>query len=385
MASNDVQMENAHKPDPGNDIKESEDKVLDSEIVLKGNDIPSAVTVTGNADNSENGGDNLNSNEVKDQVTAMSGLENQTNRENETNEPMSVEPVEPTGEQIDTESKDKEEISTEANAEAQTDSGSIVQTLTDTKTDTESKNEEEIRTKANAEVQTDAGSIVHRLTNAKTEMVENRDANNGLKEEDPVQNGVESENRVENVEGDSSGDVAVEKTKDSEEDEDCAKNVAKIVMANENADSGFDSRENRKLETRVSSNEAPQVQSVTLDKVSQSGDKEMEDAANANEDKIVNDEPKQHVKETVFASPVTDGNTKSVETLTKLEVNDSSLPNQHEAATPNSLVRYLPPNIGSNSGEADKTVYSHATLPLVMNKSQKDSMTELIFSPYPLE
>lgn len=385
MASNDVQMENAHKPDPGNDIKESEDKVLDSEIVLKGNDIPSAVTVTGNAGNSENGGDNLNSNEVKDQVTAMSGLENQTNHENETNEPMSVEPVEPTGEQIDTASKDKEEISTEANAEAQTGSGSIVQTLTDTKTDTESKNEEEISTKANAEVQTDTGSIVHRLTDAKTEMVENRDANDGLKEEDPVENGVESENPVENVEGDSRGDVAVEKTKDSEEDEDCAKNVAKIVMANENADSGGDSRENRNLETRVSSNEAPQVQSVTLDKVSQSGDKEMEDAANANEDKIVNDEPKQQVKETVFTSPVTDGNTKSVETVTKLEVNDSSLPNQLDAATPNSLVRYLPPNIGSNSGEADKTVYSHATLPLVMNKSQKDSLIELIFSPFPLE
>lgn len=348
MDNKDVEMEDTQKPDSGNDIKGNDGEVLDSKIELKEDDPPSAVTGAENANQSVNGDDDLNKpgNEAKDQITAMSEMEAQTNHESETNEPMLVKGVGPTGEQIDT----------------------------------ESKKEEGIHIEANAELQIASQSISDKLSDVKNEVVVESDANDGLKVENPLENDVESGTPVKNGEGDSSGDVTVENPKDTGETEECVKNVAKIEMAeivakremaDENVDSGGGSSENNKLQTGLSSNEAPQVQSVTSVETPQSGDKEMEDAANANEDKVVNDEPKQQGKEVLVAGHVTDGNTKSVETVTRLEGNDSSPPNQHEVAIPNSIVRYLPTNMGNHSGDADRTVYTQATLPLVMNKSQK--------------
>ncbi|KAL0440397.1 UNVERIFIED_CONTAM: AT-rich interactive domain-containing protein 5 [Sesamum latifolium] len=60
----------------------------------------------------------------------------------------------------------------------------------------------------------------------------------------------------------------------------------------------------------------------------------MEDAVDTNTDKAANDELKE---QTNRASSVTDGHFMNVQTTTKHEASDSSLPDQHEAATPNSL------------------------------------------------
>lgn len=330
MGNNDVEMEDARK----HDYDSGNNKVLDAKIEMKGEKSPSTVTAAGNAKKSENSGEDLDklSNEAKDQITVKGEIEGQTNHGSETNEQMNVEGS--TGEQINTKSKSEDRNST----------------------------------KTNAEEQTAARSTADKLTYAENEVVEQNAANGGMKEENSAENGVEGGNPVKNVvEENPSGDVAVERTTGTErEDGDCVKRVATKEMANENADSGSDPRENRKLQTELSSNESPQMQTVTLDEVAHVGDQEMEDAANANEDIAVNDEPKQQGKETLLASTVTDGNTKTVETATKREGDDSSLPNQHEAATPNSLVIYSPAKVGGHSGETVKTVFTQAALPLVI-------------------
>lgn len=340
MANNDIEMEDTQKPDSGTDIKECEDKVLESKVELQGNELPSAVTIGENANQSENGDDDLNklSNEAKDQIPTVNDVETQNNHETKDDEPMPAEGVEITGDQNDSDSKIEEGI-----------------------------------TEANADVQTASGSILDKLTDVKNEVAEGTDASDGLKEENPMGNVVKSEIPVKSVEGNSNGDVAVENPKDSGEKEECVKDVAS--MANENADIGGNSTEDNKHQTGSSSNEVPQVQSVTSVEEPQSEDEEMQDAANVNEDKAVNenedksvnDEPKQEGKEILPAGPTTDEKTKSVDSETKHEPNDSSNPNQHEVVTPNSLVRYLPGNTGNHSGETDKSFYNHSTLPLVMN------------------
>ncbi|XP_042006481.1 AT-rich interactive domain-containing protein 5-like [Salvia splendens] len=332
MDNKDVEMEDAEKRDSENDIKETDDKVSDFEIELKKDEPPYAVTVAEDANQSENGDDSSN------KLSSLSEMESQTNCVGETNEPVSVEGVKQTGEKIDA----------------------------------ESKNEGGISIGADAEVQAASESIVDDITGLKNGVVKESDANDGLKEEDPVGNDDESEILVNNVEGNSSCNVAVEKPIESMDTEDCVKyvaqietageNVAKSEMADENVNSGGESSENNGFQSGLSSNEAPQVQSVPSVEVPQSGDKEAEYAANANEDKVVNDELKQHGNEVVLAGPVTDENTKSVETVTRNEGNDSSIPNTHEVATPSSIDRYMPTNMGSHSREADKTFCSQATL-----------------------
>lgn len=340
MANNDIEMEDTQKPDLGTGIKECDDKVLESKSELKGNEVPSAVAIGENANQSENGDGDVNklSDEAKDQIPAVNEVETQNSNETKTDEPMSVEGVEITGEQNDSDSKNEERI-----------------------------------TEANAEVQTASGSIVDKIADVKDEVVQETDASDGPKEENPTGNVVKSEIPVKSVEGNSNDDVAVEKPNDSGEKQKCVKNV--VTMANENADIGGDSSEDNKLQTEPSSNEVRQVQSVTSVEEPQNEDEEMQDAAdvnegkavNENEDKAVNDEPKQEGKEILPAGPTTDEKAKSVDSETRLEPNDSSNPNQHEAATPNSVMRYLPANSGNHSGETDKTFYNHSALPLVMN------------------
>ncbi|XP_011100020.1 AT-rich interactive domain-containing protein 5 [Sesamum indicum] len=87
----------------------------------------------------------------------------------------------------------------------------------------------------------------------------------------------------------------------------------------------------------------------------------MEDAADTNTDKAANDEPKE---QTDRASSVTNVHFMTVQIATKHEASDSSLPDQHEAATPNSLVRYSPAKAGEHSGETVKAVFTQASLPL---------------------
>ncbi|KAI3465490.1 hypothetical protein Pfo_022153 [Paulownia fortunei] len=335
MSKNDVEMEDAGKNDhgSGNNIEGSESKVLGAKIEIKGEKFPSAVTVAGDANKSENGGEDLNKlkKEAKDKTTDKCEMEDRTNCESETNKPMDV--VGSMGEQINTKSKDEERRST----------------------------------KTNVEEQTAARRTVDKQTDAKNEVIEQSATIGGVKEENSAEKGVEGGKPVKNVmEENPSGDAATEKHKGAgREDGDNVEHVARKEMTNENADNGSDPKENRHFPTELSLNEAPQSQNAALDEVPQGGDKEMEDAANVKEDKAVNDEPKEQGKEILLASPLTDGNAKTVETSTKNEGDDSSVPNQHEAATPNSLVRYSPAKAGDHSGEIVKTVFTQAALPLM--------------------
>ncbi|KAL0366525.1 UNVERIFIED_CONTAM: AT-rich interactive domain-containing protein 3, partial [Sesamum radiatum] len=106
----------------------------------------------------------------------------------------------------------------------------------------------------------------------------------------------------------------------------------------ENTDAVNDPRENKQLQTGLSANEAPQRQNAELDEVVQGEDEEMEDAATLEEDKTVKDDPKEMGEETGHASRKADGNTKTVETAAKT---DGELANQHEVATPQSLLDIL--------------------------------------------
>ncbi|XP_042019107.1 uncharacterized protein LOC121766945 [Salvia splendens] len=164
MDNKDVEMEDAEKCDSGNEIKETDDKVSDVNIELKKDEPPYAVTVAEDANKSENGDGSSN------KLSSLSEMESQTNCVGETHEPVSVEGVEQTGEKIDT----------------------------------ESKNEGGISIGADAEVQAAAESIVDEITGLKNGVVNESDANDALKEEDPVGNDDESEIPVNNVEGNSS-------------------------------------------------------------------------------------------------------------------------------------------------------------------------------------
>lgn len=334
MGVNDVEMEDKGKRDhdSGNSIEESESKVLVAKIDSEGEKIPSAVTVSDDPNNSENGGDNLNklTNEAKDKTTVKSDMEDQTKPDSQTNEPINVEGS--TEEQINTKSKIEEGSSP----------------------------------KANVEEQTAARTVVDQETDAKNEVLEQNATNGGVVEENSSKDGVDGGNPVKNeMEGNPCGDAAVEKPKDTgREDGDCVEQVARKDKTNENADIGGDPRESREFPTELSSNEAPQTQSAALDEVPQGEDKEMKDAADTNADKAVNDEPKEQAKEIV--SPITDGHAMTVETANKHEGNDCSLPDQHETATPGSLVRYSPAKAGDHSRETVKTVFTQASLPLVI-------------------
>ncbi|KAK4428272.1 AT-rich interactive domain-containing protein 5 [Sesamum alatum] len=328
-------MEDKEKQDRdfGNSIEESENKVLVAKIESEGEKFPCAVTVSEDANKSEKGVDNLNkltNDEAKDSITVKSDMEDQTNPESQTNEQMNVE------------GSTKEQVNTK------------------------SKNEEGGSSKANVEEQTTARSIVDQQTDANNEVVELNATSGVVTEENSSKDGADGGNPVENVmEGNPCGDAAVEKPKDIGRDVgDCVEQVARGEITIDNAEIGGDRRENGEFTTELSSNEAPQNQNAAVDEVQQGEDREMEVAANA--DKAVKDEPKEQAKEIVRASRVTDGHAMTVQTATKHEGNDSSLPDQHEASsTPNAVVRYSPAKAGDHSGETVKAVFTQASLPLL--------------------
>ncbi|KAL8523826.1 hypothetical protein ACS0TY_013699 [Phlomoides rotata] len=334
MGNNDIEMEDAqkHEHDSGINIEESEEgKVLDARIQNEGEEFPSAVTVSGTAMKSENGGDEINklSNEAKEQAVHKSKMENQTNHETESDKPVYV--VRFTGEQINNKSE-SEERSSAIN---------------------------------NSKELTAARSTADELFDHKNELFEQIAADGGLKEENSTDNDMELGNPVQNVvEENPSGHVAVENPKGTEKEVvDFVNHVASKEMSNENADGESDFNENRKSVTELSSNEAPEVPNVMLDEVPQSAAKDIEDTFNVNEDKSVSDEPKKQCVESVLANPVTDGDTKTGEAAVKHESDDSCLPNQHEAVTPKSLVIYSSANVGDHSGDTAKAVFTQSSLP----------------------
>lgn len=326
MGKNDVEMEDAqkHEHDSGiNNIEESEGKVFDARIENEGEVFPSAVIVAGNGMKSENDGDEINklSKEAKEQTVLNSKMENQTNYETKSDKPIYVDRS--TVEQINNRSA-SEERSSPVN---------------------------------NGKELADARSTADEVTDHKNEVVEQIAANGGLKEENSTDNDMEAVNPVQIVvEENSSGDVAVENPKGAEKEEVDFVNHVASKDSNKNADGESDPSENRKSQTELFSNEAPEVPSVTLDEVPQIAAKDIEDAINVNEDKSVNDEQKQQCVESLLSNPVTDGETKTGEAAIKHESDDSCLPNQQEPVTPNSLVVYSSANVGDHSGKAAFTL-----------------------------
>lgn len=328
MISNDVEMEDApkHKHDSGNNIEEPEGKVLDARIKNEGEEFPSAVTVAGTAMKIENGGDNeINklSNEAKEETVLKSEMENQTNHETESDKPMYVDRS--TGEQ----------------------------------NSNKSEGEERSSPMNNAEELTAARSRADDLTDHKNGVIEQIATNSGLEEEKSIDNDMEAGNTVQNiVEENLSGDVPVENPKGSEKEE--------VDFVSKEIPKESDPSEHMKSQTEVSSNKVPEGPNVTLDKVPQSAAKDTGYPLNVNEDKSVDDEPKQKCVESLLVNPVTDGETKTVADAIKHESEDSCLPTVHEAVTPNSLVIYSSANVGDHSAETTKAAFTRSALPPVI-------------------
>lgn len=332
MSKSDVEMEDAEKlsNDSGNNIRESESKVTDAEVEREGEKLHCAAAATVDENKRENGEEDINKsrNEDKEETNIKTEAKDQTEPKSEANDPMVAKGS--AGEQINA----------------------------------KSENEELINAKTEAEEETAATSAVGEQTDAKNEAVEQNATNVGLEEEKSTENGMEGEDHVKKVEENSNEHVAEEKPKEIGKNADYVERDLGGQKMMENTDAVNDPREKTQLQTELSANEAPQRQNAELDEVVQGGDEEMEDATNLDGDKTVKDEPKEMGEETGLASCETDGNTKTVETAAK---NDGELANQHEAATPQSLVRYSPTKAGDHNGETVKSVFTQATLPLVIN------------------
>ncbi|KAL6549192.1 hypothetical protein OROHE_009037 [Orobanche hederae] len=332
MVEDHLEIEDGGKQDHdlGNNIE-----ALDAKNETEGE--ISACVVTGVEDaacKSEDGGQCLNGlkMEVKDMISMENEMEDQINPQSDTNEPMAVD-------------------------------GSIDQQMKEDRSYTETNVEEQTVNK-----QTDAQNEVAEKNASNVGVEVQKSAEIGVEDEHPVKD-VIKENTVIGVEGGTPGEIVMEEnTENGVEGGDPVKNVREekpdvdfydekhnnSERINQNAETESDPK-NTQFLTDMPSNEAPSSQNAVLDKILQGGDEKMEDATNVNEEKAVNDECKKQGKEILLASAVTDGNTKTIQTAIKNEGDHSSLPSQHEAATPSSLVR----TAGDHSG------FTRATLPLM--------------------
>ncbi|KAK6116813.1 hypothetical protein DH2020_049443 [Rehmannia glutinosa] len=330
MSKCDVEMEDAelHSNDSGNNVQESKIKVLDADVESKGEKFSCAAAVSGDVHEKENGGEDINKcrNEDKDSTKDETEVKDQTDPKSEAKEEGCI----------------REQISTN------------------------SENEELINTKTKAEEPTAPRSAVEKQTDAKDEVVEQNTANGGVKEENFPENGTESVNHVKNVKEKPNEDVGERKSNGiGNENQDEVEQVSVGEKTMENAD-GEKTTENANAGNRqLPANEAPQRQKVELEEVRQSEDEEMEDAVNLDKDKTVKDDLVEQSAETVLPHRETDGNEKTAQIAAKHDGEDSLLANQHEAATPDSIVRYSSSNAGDHSGETFKTVFTQATLPLM--------------------
>ncbi|KAG8369309.1 hypothetical protein BUALT_Bualt15G0137900 [Buddleja alternifolia] len=330
MGKSEVEMEDPEKlpHDSRDDVQGPEINVLDdAKVESQGAD------VAGEVNKHENEGKDLNEsrNEDKEKNTVGPEVKDQTNPKSEANVPMAAEESVPV------------QISTT------------------------SESEEPINTKTAAEGQYAPTSAVEKQDDPKNEVVKQHATNGVMKEEKSTDNGMEGAGPLKNVTEEKPNEDAAEK-KHKEiggEDAEYIKNVADDEKPIKDADAGNVPSENKQSLPAFSANEAPQSENAALDAVPQGEDEEMGDAATLNENKAVNDEIKEQGKEIVLVNSVVDENAKTVETAAKHEGEDSSLSNQNEAATPNSLVRYSPAKVADHSGERVKTVYTQATLPLM--------------------
>lgn len=316
MSTSDVKMEDAEKlpNDSGNNVGEC--KMLDAKVEREEEKSPSAAAVSEGIML-----DDKCRKEDEDKTKVKIDSKDQTNLNSEAYEPV------------------EESISE--------------------KTNSESENGELVCTKTRAEEQSASISAVEKQTDAGKEVLDKNDTNGGVKEEMSTEN-------VENVDEKPKQDDAEKRPEEISEGTDFAGHVAGGEKTIQNGGAEDISTVNRQLPTEISATQAPQRQSVALNEVQQGEDEDMVDAADFNKDKTFKDDIEEQGKETVLASSGTDGNNKTVQVAAKHDSQDSAPANQHEAATPNSLVRHSPSRAGDHSGEIVKTVFTQATLPPVI-------------------
>ncbi|KAL6573388.1 hypothetical protein OROHE_001847 [Orobanche hederae] len=320
MSKSDLEMEDVEKlpNDSGNNVQESKSKVVDGNIESTGEKLPYAAAILGNAIESEryNGGEELNKsrNEEKDDIEVNTEVNDQPNHKSEVN-----------------------------------DEGSAHEQIISTK----NGNEELINTKTKAEEPTGLRSPVEKQTDDRSGVVKTEVPNSGMKKENSTENGMED--------GDS-GKYAKEKP-DEDVTEKNPENICKLIPdAVEHVSLGEKTTENVVARNAtLPTNEAPQNQK--MDKGQQGEVVQMNDAADLDKDKPVKDDMIEQGAETIPRHE-TDGNDQTVVIATTHDGGDASRVNQHEAATPDSLVRYSSAKAGDQSGETFKTVFTQATHPL---------------------
>ncbi|KAL6527194.1 hypothetical protein OROGR_016284 [Orobanche gracilis] len=331
MSKSDLEMEDVEKlpNDAGNNVQQSKSKVVNANIESTGEKLPRAAAIWGNAVESEkkNGGEELNKsrNEEKDDIEVNTEVKDQPNH--------------------------KIEVS---------DEGSDEQIIS-----TKSGNEELINTKTKAEEPTGLRSPVEKQTDGRCGVVIQKVPNSGMEKENSTKNGMEDGN---------SGKYAKENP-DEDVTEKNPENICKLIPdAVEHVSLGEKATENVVVGNgKLSTNEAPQNQK--MDKGRQCEVVEMNDAADLDKDKPVKDDMIEQGAETI-PHRETDGNDQTVGIATIHDGEDASRAIQHEAATPDSLVRYSSAKAGDQSGETFKTVFTQAAHPLVINMGESDDGTQ---------
>ncbi|KAL7127924.1 hypothetical protein ABFS83_14G282500 [Erythranthe nasuta] len=327
MSKSDVEMEDAEKlpNDSGNNVEEG--KSVDASVETEGEKIPCPAAVSEDVNGCENGGADKCREEDIDETNVLAELKDQANSNSEAYEPTEG----PVSEKINSGGDNEELISTETGVEEQTASRSAVEKQTDVKND----------------------------------VFEQNVTNGHLKEEKTTENGLDGGDEVKNVEEKPNEDAAEESPKDiGMEGTDYVEHVAVGEKTMGKGDAGNNFTGDMQLPTDLSAIEAPQRQNAEQDEVQQDKDEDMKAAADLDKNKTSIDAIQEEGAETVLASRGTVENDNSVETAAKHDGQDSPLANQHEAATPSSLVRYSHASGGDHSGET-KNAFTPVTLPLM--------------------
>ncbi|KAL1535192.1 AT-rich interactive domain-containing protein 3-like [Salvia divinorum] len=386
MSKSDVEMEDAKMShdDSGNNIKESECKPVDPKVEGE-EEVPCEAAALGGGNGRVNVQEDLNK-FIDEKVEDKMDVEDQTNPVKEARGPIEGSNCGT----IITTSDDKEPINTETAAEAQT-------AVSDYK--------EQINTETPAEAETAATSAVEKQGDTKFEVVECDATISGAKEDEPDKNDVVDGNQGDGVEKRPNEDIDVkfevvkcDATIDSGVKEDQLANndmvdgnqgdgVEKIPnedvveksgeigkhtddterisseMVVENVGAGNVPTQNRKLQTEFFANEDSQGHNAGIGDVQPGVDEELEDVVHCDQDKTAKYE--EQGAESFLVSHETRGNEKTSETAAKLDAEESSLANQPEPFTPNSLIRCSSQKTADHSGETVQPVSSQAALPFM--------------------
>lgn len=330
MDKSDVEIEDTeeHPQDSTNKVPESENKLCSAKFEFGGEELPLAAAA-GFTNASKSGRDGQTSYRIYTDDESLA------------------------------QSKMKEQINSKSNSQESVNSKGEVRDHINR----ESKTEDQIKIKSNVEDETNAINLVEEPTDSTYQMDEQSISGGGVQTEKPIALGIQGRHPVENVmEKKPTENVSEEKNPNEigREDTNPVKKIYQEEKPMENADIRQSLIGSGQLPTEVSKNEAFQTRSCEPDEVPQYKDEEMVDVINNTEDKTVKNEMKEGGTEVVPVTASTDENARSGETVSDREVDNASLPNHHEAATPNSVFRYSTLTAGDSGGIAFKTVFSHA-------------------------